>query len=147
MREKLAVTLLVSLLTPLLGGGESSPADTTDFSGQWTNQRRSILILKQTDTQITGTFDSGVGDNNQEMRVPIVGWVNGDRIAFTTTYPKFGTVVAWVGQLIVDESGQEKLITHWLHEADIPDQNESDSLWLSTRTGGDDFARVRKSQK
>lgn len=146
MRKKLAIILLGLLLTPLSGAGESRPVtEITDFSGQWTNQRQSILNLKQTDTQITGTFDSGVGDNNQKMLVSIVGWANGDRIAFTTTYPNFGTVVAWVGQLVVDESGEPKLITHWLHEVDVPDQSEQTDLWKSTRIGSDDFTRVRES--
>ena len=111
-----------------------------DFSGLWINQRKSLLKLKQDGSSITGTFDSGVGDDGQKLEVPVVGWANGDRIAFTTTYPRYGTVVAWVGQQVAD-GGNPALIAHWLHETDIPDQAEPTALWTSTRIGADRFTR------
>ena len=112
-----------------------------DFSGLWVNQRMSLLRLKQADKKVTGTFDSGVGDDDQKIEVSVVGWASGDRIAFTTTYPKYGTVVAWVGQLMVDEQGDPVLVTHWLHETNIPENAEPQGLWASTRIGSDRFTR------
>lgn len=115
-----------------------------NFSGRWSNQRNSLLILKQTGEKVTGTFDSGVGDGNQKMPVPIVGWVNGDRIAFTATYSQhFTSVVAWVGQM-VREPGNPELITHWLHETDVPDNAEPTRLWESTKIGADRFSLVSR---
>ena len=69
-----------------------------DFSGKWKNTKESVLELRQEGEKISGTFDSGVADGGQVLKVPVVGWVNGDRLSFTTTYRSYGTVVAWVGQ-------------------------------------------------
>ena len=63
------------------------------FSGKWVNSRNSVLELKQDGAVLSGTFDSGVADEGV-MTVPVVGWANGDRIAFTASYEKYGTVIA-----------------------------------------------------
>lgn len=111
-----------------------------DFSGRWVNTRNSVLELQQNNNALTGTFDSGVSDGGQVIQAPIVGWANGDRISFTATYEMFGTVVAWVGQLR-GEPGNPVIDAHFLHETDIPDANELNELWASTRTGSDQFSK------
>ena len=126
-----------------VSGQFATVANVPDFSGRWSNQRNSLLILKQAGESVTGTFDSGVGDNNQQILARIVGWANGDLIAFTATYPEFGTVVAWVGQM-AGEPGNPELITHWLHETNVPDDGEPTRLWTSTRIGTDRFTQVKR---
>ena len=134
------VTLVV--LAPLLLCSPG-PAETIDFSGEWINQSGSLLKLKHTDTSVEGTFISGVGTNNQQIVAPVVGWADGDRIAFTVVYQQFGSVVAWVGQ-VVGEPDNPELDTTWLHELEVSDDKELDDAWASTRTGSDRFKR--KSQ-
>ena len=111
-----------------------------DFSGRWVNTKNSVLELTQTGNELTGTFDSGVSDGGQPVIVPIVGWANGDRVSFTATYDTFGTVVAWVGQ-VTGEPGNPVINAHFLHETDIPQGQEAEWLWASTRTGSDFFSR------
>lgn len=111
-----------------------------DFSGEWVNTKNSVLELTQVDNRITGTFDSGVSDGGQPILAPIVGWANGDRVSFTATYEVYGTVVAWVGQ-VRGEPGNPVIDAHFLHESEIPDGQEAEWLWASTKTGSDQFAK------
>ena len=112
-----------------------------DFSGKWRNAKNSILELVQDGNSVSGTFDSGVSDGDEVLLVPVVGWANGDRISFTVTYEKFGTVVAWVGQ-VRGEPGQPEIDAHFLHESDVEDASEFEELWASTRVGSDLFRRI-----
>lgn len=112
-----------------------------NFTGTWKNTKNSLLTLSQNGSSITGTFDSGVSDGGQEIKAPIVGWVNGDRVSFTATYELFGTVVAWVGQ-VRGEPGNPVIDAHFLHESEVADADEFNELWASTRTGSDQFSRA-----
>lgn len=114
-----------------------------DFSGKWRNTKNSLLILKQKENALTGTFDSGVSDGGKKIEAPVVGWANGDRVSFTVTYEMFGTVVAWVGQ-VKGEPGNPVIDAHFLHESDIPEAKELTELWRSTRTGSDQFSKILK---
>jgi hypothetical protein len=111
-----------------------------DFTGRWANTKNSILELHQVDNSISGTFDSGVSDGGQIIKAPVIGWVNGDRVTFATTYEKFGTVVSWVGQ-VRGEPGNPVIDAHFLHESDVKDSDEAEALWASTRTGSDQFTK------
>ncbi|MEL7454072.1 MAG: avidin/streptavidin family protein [Pseudomonadota bacterium] len=111
-----------------------------DFSGKWVNSKDSVLELVQEGDSLTGTFDSGVSDGGVEIKAPVVGWANGDRVSFTATYAMFGTVVAWVGQ-VRGEPGNPVIDSHFLHETDVPDSAERNELWASTRTGSDQFEK------
>lgn len=112
-----------------------------DFTGKWRNTNNSLLELTQDGKSISGTFDSGVSDGEKEIKAPVVGWANGDRIAFVATYDEFGTVVAWVGQ-VRGEPGNPVIDAHFLHESEVKDSNEFESLWASTRTGCDLFSKA-----
>ena len=114
--------------------------DIMDFSGRWTNTKNSVLQLQQNGNSLTGTFDSGVSDGSQEIKAPVVGWANGDRVSFTATYDVFGTVVAWVGQ-VRGEPGNPVIDAHFLHETDVKEEDELEGLWASTRTGSDQFRK------
>lgn len=111
-----------------------------DFSGIWTNTKNSVLELAQNGNKLTGTFDSGVSDGGIEIKAPIVGWANGDRVTFSATYEQFGTVVAWVGQAR-GEPGNPVIDAHFLHETDVSEADEAEALWASTRTGSDQFSK------
>ncbi|MEM1369876.1 MAG: avidin/streptavidin family protein [Cyanobacteria bacterium P01_H01_bin.15] len=111
-----------------------------NVTGTWVNTKSSVLTITQHGNEIKGTFDSGVSDGCQVINAPVTGWVNGDRVAFAATYEIFGTVVAWVGQ-IKNEPGNPTMDAHFLHESDIPEGQEKENLWLSTRTGSDQFTK------
>ena len=112
-----------------------------DFSGKWKNTKESVLELRQEGEKIYGTFDSGVADGGQVLKVPVVGWVNGDRLSFTTTYRSYGTVVAWVGQA-TGKPDSPVIDAHFLHESEVADEDEKSYLWASTRTGSDQFVKM-----
>lgn len=111
-----------------------------NFSGKWVNTKDSVLELEQDGNSLSGIFDSGVSDGGQVIKAPVVGWANGDRVSFTATYEMFGTVVAWVGQ-VRGEPGNPVIDAHFLHESEVPDSDEHEWLWASTRTGSDQFSK------
>lgn len=109
------------------------------FSGKWVSSRNSVLELKQDGAKISGTFDSGVADQGV-IKVPVIGCANGDRIAFTCSYEKYGTVIAWAGQM-ADEKGYPGIEAKFLHESDVKEENEAELLWAATRIGSDIFVK------
>jgi hypothetical protein len=111
-----------------------------NFAGKWINTKNSVLELKQSDSSITGTFDSGVSDDGQVLKAPVVGWVNGDRITFAANYDKYGSVVTWAGQ-VVEEAGGPKIVALFLHVSDVSEAREPEWLWASTKVGADTFTR------
>ena len=112
-----------------------------DFTGTWKNQNDSILELHVTGGIASGRFESGVGDNGQTLWVEISGRVLDDLITFNAVYPRFGTVIAWVGQH-TETSGVGHIRTHWLHSTNVPDPQEPDWLWYTNRIGNDVFTRT-----
>ena len=109
------------------------------FTGKWVSSRNSVLELKQDGAKVSGTFDSGVADEGL-MKVPVIGWANGDRIAFTCSYEKYGTVIAWAGQMAGEED-YPRIEAKFLHESDVKEENEAEFLWAATRIGGDIFVK------
>lgn len=112
-----------------------------DFSGKWKNQHGSSLNIHVEGDVVTGQFDSGVGDDGEE-EVSIAGQRLGDLITFHAAYHQYRTLVAWIGQLSKEDDGREVLVTKWLHESDVKDEEEQDRLWAATRVGQDLFHRL-----
>jgi len=112
-----------------------------DFAGSWRNQLESVLELTVVGDIVGGRFESGVGDDGETVWVQVSGRVLDDVITFNAVYPKYGTVVAWVGQHTV-ENGVGKLKAQWLHVTNIPDDQEQDWMWFTNRIGADVFTRL-----
>ena len=105
-----------------------------DFTGSWKNQLGSTLELHVIGGIVSGRFESGVGDDGKILYVDISGQVLDDLITFNTVYPKYKTVITWVGQH-TDEGGVGIIKTHWIHATNIPDDQEKAWMWFSNRIG------------
>jgi hypothetical protein len=112
-----------------------------DFTGTWRNQHNSTLELIVVGDIVSGRFESGVGDDGQTLWVAVSGRVLGDLITFNAVYPRFGTLVAWVGQHTI-ESGVGMIKSHWLHATNVDDPQEKAWMWASNRIGSDVFTRA-----
>ena len=112
-----------------------------NFTGTWKNQRGSVLTLDVKNGIVTGTFDSGVGDNGEPLVVPVNGRVLRDVITFNVVYERFGTIATWVGQLVNEETGSPVLEASWLHISDISQNEEPQWAWSAVRTGADTFTK------
>jgi hypothetical protein len=112
-----------------------------DFTGTWKNQLDSTLELAVIGGIVTGRFESGEGDDGEILWVEVSGRVLDDVITFNAAYPRYGTVIAWVGQHTVT-NGVGRIVTHWLHATNVPDDQEQDWMWFTNRIGSDVFTRV-----
>lgn len=112
-----------------------------DFTGTWKNQHQSTLELHVVGGTVSGRFESGVGDGGETLWEDVAGRVLGDVITFNVVYPRYQSVIAWVGQHTV-ENGVGVIRTHWLHATDVPDPQEHDWMWYSNRVGSDMFQRA-----
>lgn len=112
-----------------------------DFTGTWENQLNSTLELHVIGGIVSGRFESGVGDDGQTLWIDITGRVLDDLITFNAVYPRFGTVISWVGQH-TEERGIGMIKTHWIHVTNVPDNQEMAWMWYSNRIGSDIFKRV-----
>jgi hypothetical protein len=114
--------------------------DTTDFAGKWHNQNGSEMELHvAADGRVSGWFRSAVGSVPHDRSFPVVGWRQGDLIAFCVSFEAAG-VVAWAGQHTVS-NGVERVETLWHLAHDIPDASEPRWLWSGVRAGADHFVR------
>lgn len=111
-----------------------------NFSGSWKNQNESTLELNVNGNDVSGRFESGVGDDGQTLWVDVEGRILDDLITFNAVYSDFGTVVTWAGQLIATD-GREEIRSHWLHMTNIPDEMEKKWMWYTNRIGADVFTR------
>lgn len=114
-----------------------------DFTGTWTNQLGSTLELEVVDGVVSGRFESGVGDDGEIIWVEIGGRVLYDLITFNALYPRFRTIISWVGQH-TDENGRDEIRTHWIHTTDVSNEEERDWMWYSNRLGSDVFIRSQE---
>lgn len=110
-----------------------------DFSGRWVNQLSSTMQLTIAGARVSGTYESAVSGGAGPIKGDLVGFVNGDLIAFTVNWPT-AAITAWVGQLVV-ESGQDVVQTLWQMTTNIPDPSEPTGLWKSVLAGSDRFHR------
>ena len=117
-----------------------------NFSGEWKNQRGSIVELHQDAStgSLTGSYTTFVGgpDGNHPFTKPLVGQARGDQATFYVDWSPY-SMVTWVGQLLTEYGGEEKLDTVWLHTANIRSADEPEDGWSGIRNGADSFERIR----
>lgn len=88
---------------------------------------------------MTGTYESAVSGGGNPIKGTLVGYVNGDLIAFTVNWPT-AAITAWVGQLTT-ENGVDTIETLWQMTKSVEDANEPTGLWASINAGADEFVR------
>jgi hypothetical protein len=66
-----------------------------DFSGRWVNQLSSTMQLTVAGIRVSGIYESAVSGGGGSIRGDLVGFVNGDLIAFVVTWPTAASRPGW----------------------------------------------------
>jgi len=110
---------------------------TYDFSGTWTNELGSGMILTQTNDTVSGTYESSVSGGGGSTTGDLQGYGDGDLIAFVVHWRSFQAITAWVGQL-VPNSSPAQILTLWQMTQQVAVGDE----WQSINAGTDTFTQV-----
>lgn len=108
-----------------------------DFGGTWVNELGSKVIFVQTGDALSGTYESAVSGGGTQTTGDLVGYVDGDLIAFTVHWLDFQAITAWVGQL-QPTPGQSTIKTLW----QMTNQVDPGDEWASINAGTDTFVRA-----
>lgn len=117
------------------------PPTAVDFNGAWFNDMGSVAVLSVVDGQVSGTYRTNVGQPDKSQSFPLTGLVQGDQITFSVNFKGYGSMTAWVGQLVLDDKGRPYIRTLWHLTKDIEDTKEEHDIWGSIRTGASAFRR------
>jgi len=116
-----------------------------DFNGSWYNDMGSVAVLSVTDGKVNGTYRTNVGQPDKSQSFPLVGLVQDDQITFSVNFKGYGSMTAWVGQLVLDKQNTPYIRTLWHLTKDIEDTKEADDIWGSIRTGASEFRRAQEA--
>jgi len=100
-----------------------------------------MLVVKH--GEVRGTYRTNVGQPDKSQIFPLTGLVQGDQITFTVNFKGYGSMTAWVGQLVLDDKGRPYIRTLWHLTKDIEDAKEKHDIWGSVRTGASEFRRSK----
>jgi hypothetical protein len=89
-----------------------SAGGSIDFSGTWTNQLNSTMVLSQNGQALSGQYRSPVSGGGGAIDGALTGWVDGDLITFNVNWNGPASLTSWAGQL-VDEAGRPTIKTLW----------------------------------
>lgn len=119
--------------------GEKGPVD---FKGSWQNDMGSVANFTVKDGEVRGTYQTNVGQPDKSQTFPLMGLTEGDQISFSVNFKGYGSMTAWVGQLIVADDGTPVIRTLWHLTKDIEDAKEKEDIWGSVRTGASEFRKI-----
>ncbi|AOJ03128.1 MULTISPECIES: avidin/streptavidin family protein [Burkholderia] len=108
-----------------------------DFSGTWKNELGSTMQIEQSGDSVTGTYRSAVSEKGGSTSGDLIGYVDGDLIAFVVHWDQFQAITAWVGQCEPGTSN-DRINTLW----QMTQQVEAGEEWASINAGADTFVRV-----
>ena len=107
-----------------------------DFTRTWVNELNSTMTIAQTGTVLSGTYQSTVSAGGSSTQGDLLGYADGDLIAFVVHWQDFQAITAWVGQL--DPNARTDTInTLWQMTSQVPTGDE----WASINAGSDFFTR------
>jgi Avidin family len=114
------------------------------LKGVWYNELGSTMELEIQGSNITGRYNTKVGDaegwyslTGRASGVHDKGEVVGFVVLWNNDRADTNSVTVWTGELLRDRLGSERIETMWLLTAGSSVEEE----WRSTRTGKDVFAR------
>jgi Avidin family len=107
-----------------------------DFTGDWVNELGSTANITQSSDALTGSYESAVSSNGTKATGVLVGYADGDLIAFTVHWDKFQAITSWVGQL-VPNTPNDTIKTLW----QMTKQVDLGEEWASINAGSDTFTR------
>lgn len=109
----------------------------SQFAGRWANQMGSLMDLSVAGPDIIGTYESADSAGGGRIRGVLKGVLSGDLLSFTVLWPG-GSITAWVGQL-VDDDTTPRIKSLWHLVTEVSDVDEPKRLWMSVLTGSDEF--------
>jgi len=113
--------------------------DPIDFTGRWVNELSSIATLEQSGDALAGSYESAVSSDGARTSGALVGWVDGDLIAFTVHWNDFQAITSWVGQLVpTGDASAGTISTLWQMTKQVDPGDE----WASINAGADTFMRM-----
>ncbi|WP_298915125.1 avidin/streptavidin family protein [uncultured Algimonas sp.] len=113
-----------------------------DLNGLWVNEAGSAVELNVSEGgTVSGHYRTELGKPDADAPFTLIGWVQGDVIAFTVSFTGYDSITSWSGQLSEDEDG-DFIRTLWHHTRDIVEEDEADHLWRSITAGAATFRRV-----
>ncbi len=124
-----------------LGRSKAGTGTPFDFTGIWTNELQSSAVITQTNETLSGTYESAVSTGGTKTTGDLVGYVDGDLIAFTVHWRDYQAITSWVGQLVPSQSGSstDTLKTLWQMVKQVAEGSE----WSSVNAGSDTFSRTQ----
>ncbi len=112
-----------------------------DFNGEWLNELGSKMNLTvSADGSLLGRYKTAVGSPFGNEDFPLVGFAAGDLLTFTVNFGRYSSLTSWAGQL-AGENDQAVIKTMWLLARNVPDPDDSSSLWGTVLTGYNNFMR------
>lgn len=120
---------------------KSDPVPDIDFSGQWIDKLDSSLCLEVSPAgEVSGKYESSAGSEEMRQSSGLVGFAEGDLIAFTVSFEKSGAIAAWVGQYV--KAGYDETIqTSWHLIRNAESGTLSEPIWGMVLTGSSVFRR------
>ena len=86
-----------------------------DFSGKWVNDLKSYMEISVKGDRVTGTYHTRVGAPTIEEEFPLIGYVNGNLIAFIVDFGEHGSIGSFAGYFVKDSSKgkSERIYSLW----------------------------------
>jgi hypothetical protein len=111
------------------------------LNGLWVNEAGSAVEITVYETgELRGYYQTELGDPDAATRFALIGWTQGDILAFSVRFDGFGSITSWSGQLSEDQDGPF-IRTLWHYTKDIPDAEEAEDLWKTINAGAATFRR------
>ncbi len=115
-----------------------------DVSGTWYNELGSQMVLQVNGKNISGTYQTKVGDahgiydltgkiDTDNDQSTAIGWV----VLWNNQYGSSDSVTTWSGQIQV-VAGTDRIVTTWL----LTTETDKNDTWHSTLVGKDTFTRL-----
>ncbi len=114
-----------------------------DFNGKWVNELNSTMDIVVDGSTLAGTYTSDVSEDGRPTEPhSLMGCINGALISFIVKWNEFDAITAWVGHMIADDQGTERIYTLWQMTKSTADPEALLEIWESVLSGSDTFRRI-----
>lgn len=134
---------LETILSDAIRADDNQRKPPSAVAGRWRNRLGSTMELTVgVDHRIEGTFNTGVGVPDASSSYHVVGFAEGEAIAFCVDFGRRGSVASWSGHHIADDEHGERLVTLWHLAQPVREAQGEADVWLALMAGSDEFTRV-----
>jgi hypothetical protein len=132
---------LETILADAVHGDDHTRRPASALAGRWRSRLGSTMELKVTDDhRIEGTFHTAVGMLDPSNAYQVVGFAEGDALAFCVDFGRRGSVAAWSGFHLEDDGG-DRLVTQWHLTQPVRHPHSEADVWGALLAGSDEFRR------